>query len=118
MKFFGVLFAVVFFIVLTSCSLLREITDNDKLSKAEYQQILNRARKFISMIKHLPISEEDKLFVQEHLPKVHIRYTGYKQGIAKMVWKINPSYSIRIISKGDLLDKNCPTRLTVSRFKQ
>jgi len=118
MKFFVIIFTVLFSMFLTSCNSVREITVSDELTKTEYQQLLARARKYIQMVNHLRISKEDKLFVQENLPKSYIQYTGYKQGMSKMLWKINPSYSIRIINKGDLMDEKCLTRLTVSRFKQ
>lgn len=118
MRLLVLFLSVIFVLSLTSCQSTGEITDRDKLTEAESQIVLARARKYIQMVNHLRIGKEEKSFVQENLPKCHIEYSGYKQGTAKMIWKINPSYSIKVTSKGDLLDKNCPTRMTISRFKQ
>lgn len=118
MKISGLIYSLSLLCLLTACSTVSEITGSDKLTDSEYQQILARCRKYIQMVNHLHVSNEDKLFVQENPPKQYVEYTGHKQGTMKLLWKINPSYSIRIIINGDLLDEKCPTRMTVSRFQQ
>ena len=93
----------------------------DKLSPGEYQQLLKKVRIFIAVapkLKLTPISEEDKKFINTHEPKFAAYYTGPKRGEFRMVWYINPSYSVRVIGKGIFLDPSCKLRLTVSRFQQ
>ena len=100
-----------------SCSSLGLDSFSNELSESETSELIERARLYITKAKKLNITPADKRFVQNKLPRVFIDYTGYKSGSAKMVWRINPSYSIRIIFTGDLTDKKGEIRLTVSRFK-
>lgn len=99
------------------CACAVDILPKDELTEAEKMQVISRARKFIIQVNHFNISPDDKIFVKANMPKFYVKYTGYKRGAAKMVWRINPSYSIRIICNGDLLDKSCPTRMSISRFQ-
>lgn len=99
--------------LMTSClgMMTAELTD------AEKSRLIEKGRKFVITVNHLGISSDDKIFVKTNTPKLSLQYNGYKSGTAKMVWKINPSYSIRVICKGDLLDTSCPIRLSVTRFE-
>jgi hypothetical protein len=100
-----------------SCNSVGIESLSNELSEREQCALIERARKFVITTNHLNITPDDKRFVKNELPRLFIDYTGYKRGIAKMVWRINPSYSIRIICKEDLTDKSGLIRLTVSRFK-
>lgn len=112
-KTFYIFTALIVTISMSSCMGI----GNPELSESEKKQVIERARKFIITVNHLGISVDDKVFVEANQPKFFVIYNGYKSGTAKMVWRINPSYSIRIIFKGDLMDKSIPPRMTISRFK-
>lgn len=118
MKYFGLIAIVVLSMSLCSCNSITEITGGDKLTDWEKQELVDRARKFIVLINHLNISPEDKRFVKNNPPKVFIKYSGYKTGVARIRWKLNLSYLIKITCEGDLRDKACPIRMTISRFPQ
>ena len=100
--------------LISSCAL--NILPGDELSESEKMQVIDRAREFISDSK-ANISNDDKIFVKSNMPKFHVTYVGYKRGVAKIFWRINPSYSIRIIYNGNLLDADCPARMSITRFK-
>ena len=118
MKHFGLIGAILLSMLLFSCNSITEITERDKLTEWEKQVVIDRARKFIILVNHLNISPEDKRFVKNNPPKLFVEYSGYKTGVAKMRWKLTPSYQIKITCDGDLLDKSCPIRMTLSRFAQ
>jgi len=103
----------------SSCSTLS--TSGNELTPDEYQRLLKKVRIFIAVapkMKLTPISAEDKRFINTHEPVFKPDYTGPKQGVFRMIWYINPSYSIRVIGKGIFLNPSCKFRLTVSRFQQ
>ena len=108
-----VAFLFVLFPVLTSCNSTSIV--NPELTKAEKNKLIEHARKFIYVVKLKNISKEDREFVKNHKPKVYIQYTGSKQGVATVFWKINETSALRIICTGDLLDKSVKTRLTVMK---
>ena len=110
------LFLFVLFPVLTSCNSTSIV--NHELTKTEKRKLIEHARKFIYTVKLKNISKEDRQFVKENKPKVHIQYTGSKQGEAAIFWKINDTTALRIICTGDLLDKSVKTRLTVMKCLQ
>ena len=118
MKYFNLLAIIIFSMLLFSCNSIVKITEQDKLTESEKQMVIDRARKFVALVNHLNISPEDKKFVKNNPPKFFVEYFGHKNGVAKIRWKLNPSYLIKITCKGDLLDKSSPIRITVSRFVQ
>ena len=113
----------VLFLLLMSVSCQTEtvVTPSDELTDAEFQHLLKEARIFVSVaprMKLTPITADDKKFINTHEPKCYPRYTGYKRGEYKMVWRVRPGYSVRVIAKGELLEPSCKFRLTVSRFAE
>jgi hypothetical protein len=102
--------------VFTSCN--SSNIGNYELTQNEKSKLIEHARKFIYTVKLKNISKEDRLFVKNNKPKVHIQYSGKKQGEAKVFWKINETFALRIICTGDLLDKSVNTRLTVMKCMQ
>jgi hypothetical protein len=107
---------------MTSCQTTKfDDVDYAELTPSEYQKLLKKVRIFIAVapvMRLSPISDNDKRFVNSHEPKFYAHYYEDKGGDFKMVWAINPSYSIRIKGKGKFLDPSCKLRLTVSRFAQ
>ena len=108
-----VTFLFVLFSVLTSCNSTSIV--NHELTKAEKSKLIEHARKFIYVVKLKNISKEDRQFVRDNKPKLNIQYTGSKQGVATVFWKINDTSALRVICTGDLLDKSVKTRLTVMK---
>jgi hypothetical protein len=94
----------------------------DELTPSEYKQLVKKTRIFIAIAPVMrlnPISSNDKRFINTHEPtRFFARYYEDKGGEFKMIWEINPSYSVRVIGKGKFLDPSCKFRLTVSRFAQ
>ena len=110
---------ILFLFAVVSCQTTKKPT-YDELTPAEYKQLLKKSRIFVAMapMRLNPISDSDKRFINSNEPKFYPRYYGDKSGEFKMVWKITPSYSVRVIGKGEFLKPTCKFRLTVSRFAQ
>ncbi|MBN1864052.1 MAG: hypothetical protein JW808_04060 [Victivallales bacterium] len=90
---------------------------DDKLTEDEQQQVIERTRGFLNKTPSFRLSEEDKGFINTNMPKFHVDYTGRKYGHASLIWSISPTFSIRVVYSGDILEKNCLPRVTISRFK-
>ena len=121
MRFIKYLSVVILLAGITACQSTDDDEDYAELTPSEYKQLLKKARVFVAIapvMKLTPISDEDKRFINTHEPKFYPRYYGDKSGVFKMVWRINPGYSVRVIGKGTFLDPSCKFRLTVSRFAQ
>ena len=122
MKKVGIISCLITLVFAVSCNTAdSQLSGYGKLSPEEYQQLLRKARAFVAVapkLKLTPISNEDKRFIYTHEPKFHIEYYGYKSGVFKLIWTINPGYAVRIIGKGKFLDDSCKFRMTVSRFVQ
>ncbi len=101
----------------SGCS-MKDLLPADKLTDAEVCQVVEKARAFLTLAENLRLSEEDKAFINANMPKFHVDYTGRKCGHASLIWSISPSFSIRVVYSGDILDKKCIPKVTVSRFKQ
>ena len=110
---------ILFLFAVVSCQ-TNENSTYDALTPTEYQQLVKKARIFVatSPMRLTPISDNDKRFINSHEPKFYPRYYSDKGGVFKMVWKIDPGYSVRVIGKGQFLKPSCKFRLTVSRFAQ
>ena len=112
----GMLFAI------SSCiSTSNEITENDKLTPEEYQQLVKKCRIFVitsPRLKNMALSDENKRFINTHEPKFNAHYYGHKSGEFHMVWLINPGFSVRVIGRGEFLASSCKLRLSISRFVQ
>lgn len=120
MKYLKLIFVSMFLFSFISCNNTPdEITENDELTKEEYQFLLRKVRSFIKVSQlRNPISDRDKNFIYTHEPKFKAYYYGHKSGRFRMVWSVRPGYSVRIIGKGEFLEDDCLLRLTVSRFAQ
>jgi hypothetical protein len=103
-----------FLLFISSCNSTENFSGM-KLSESEKQKIIEHARKFIYTVKLKNISKEDRFFVKNNKPKFNVDYTGVKQGLATVFWKIDDSTALKITCDGNLLDKSVPTRLTIMK---
>ena len=121
MKTVKIISCLIILLSLVSCKTGSWFTGGNELTQDEYQQLLNKARIFVSVapqLKLTPISREDKRFINTHEPKFDVHYYGPKRGRFSMIWEINPSYHVRVRGAGKFLDPSCQFRLTVSRFAE
>ena len=101
-------------LLIAACNSTKNSSDI-KLTENEKKQVIEHARKFIYTVKLKNISKEDRFFVKNNKPKFNVVYSGNKQGLATIFWKIDDSTALKITCDGDLLDKSVPTRLTVMK---
>ena len=105
---------------LLSSSCTSVISDFDKLNPGEYASLIKRCARIVDRLPYtgkIPVSKQDRLFVQRHEPKFHARYSGYKTGSFKASWKIAPAYIIMVEGNGKMTDDKCPIWVTVQRFE-
>ena len=98
-------------LTMSSC-LTRDLTENDKLSPSEYQELVAKCRKKAiigAKAQGRVLSQEDMRIIQKANPKFSIYYYGYKRGKFRMWWMLDASRLIRVVGDGDLLDPDCPT---------
>jgi hypothetical protein len=98
---------------LSSCSTTKHVvTDGDKLTREEYQELVARCRKKAMLAppsKKGPLTSEEKRFIQTSKPKFSVHYIGYKRGKYRMWWKLSDYHIVKVVGKGDLLSPKCPT---------
>ncbi len=133
MKIYKLFIAVLILFSAVSCTTMNEITENDKLTEEEYQQLLKKCRLFVMSAPHMkyrPLSKNDKIYIKTHLPKFNPRYFGHKSGTFKMswtrkqpqhgwsTWGESTAFSVRVYGKGEFLDPSCRLRMSVLKFAE
>ena len=112
--------ALIIVLSLFSSSCTSVISDFDKLNPGEYASLIKRCARIVDRLPYtgkIPVSKQDRLFVQRHEPKFHVRYSGYKTGYFKASWKIAQAYIIMVEGNGKITDDKCPIWVTVQRFE-
>ena len=113
--------ALIIVLSIFSSSCTSVMSEFDKLNPGEYASLIKRCAKIVNRLPRtgkISVTQKDRLFVQQHEPKFHARYTGYKTGSFKASWKLGPSYIIMVEGKGKMTDDKCPIWVTVQRFDE
>ena len=78
-------------------------SDSDKISRAEEDAIVAHVRKFLLRNRRLKLSSADRDIIKNTRPNFNIRYTGKKEGVLILRWKLDRIRILLLQRTGNLL---------------